>query len=90
MAMARPVLVSEKGLEGIAATDGDQVLLAESPDDYGRLISVLMQGDYPLLGERARQCVLSGFSWQENLPEVVLLLGGESRVPRYARGYVDI
>tara|TARA_E500000305_G_scaffold21563_1_gene16442 strand:- start:32535 stop:33851 length:1317 start_codon:yes stop_codon:yes gene_type:complete len=90
MAMARPVLVSEKGLEGIAASDGDQVLLAESPDDYGRLISALMQGDYPLLGERARQCVLSGFSWQENLPEVVLLLGGESRVPRYARGYVDI
>ncbi|MCR9186189.1 MAG: TIGR03087 family PEP-CTERM/XrtA system glycosyltransferase [Halieaceae bacterium] len=90
MAMARPVLVSEKGLEGIAASDGDQVLLAESSDDYGRLIGALLKGDYPHLGERARQCVLSGFSWQENLPEVVLLLGGESRLPRYARGYVDI
>ena len=85
MAMARPVLVSARGLEGIAAEDGQSVLLAETAKDYGRLLGSLLQGDHPELGKRARQCVLQGFSWEENLPEVVLLLGRNAAQPRYAR-----
>jgi glycosyltransferase involved in cell wall biosynthesis len=85
MAMARPVLVSAKGLEGIAAVDGEDVLLAETVEDYRCLIGRLVQGEYPQLGERARQCVKQGFSWEENLPEVVLLLGENFAVPRYAK-----
>ncbi|MGL4565001.1 MAG: TIGR03087 family PEP-CTERM/XrtA system glycosyltransferase, partial [Halioglobus sp.] len=37
MAMARPALVSRKGLEGITAAEGEEVLLAESAADYQRL-----------------------------------------------------
>ena len=85
MAMARPVLVSARGLEGIAAEDGQSVLLAETAEDYGRLLGRLLQGDYPELGKSARQCVLQGFSWDENLPEVVLLLGKSAAQPRYAK-----
>lgn len=85
MAMARPVLVSARGLEGIAAEDGQSVLLAETVEDYGRLLGGLLQGDYPELGARARQCVLQRFSWDENLPEVVLLLGKNAAQPRYAK-----
>ena len=44
MAMARPVLVSRKGLEGIAAVDGEEVLLADSPADYQRLLAEVLAG----------------------------------------------
>ncbi len=85
MAMACPVLVSDKGLEGIAATDREEVLLAETADDYQEIITALLNDEYPLIGERARQCVVKGFSWQQNLPEVVLLLANEKQMPCYAR-----
>ena len=85
MAMARPVLVSRKGLEGIDARDGEEVLLADSPTDYQRLLAEVLAGMHAPLGERARSCVQRGFSWEENLPEVVSLLGDEGAVPRYGR-----
>ena len=50
MAMARPVLVSRKGLEGIAAGDGEEVLLAESAADYRRLLGELIRGEHDDLG----------------------------------------
>ena len=53
MAMARPVLVSSKGLEGIAAKDGVEILLADSPDDYARLVGELLAGKHPGLGAGA-------------------------------------
>ncbi len=85
MAMARPVLVSRKGLEGIAARDGEEVLLAESLADYQRLLADVLAGAYAPMGERARSCVLQGFSWEDNLPEVVFLLGEDNAVPRYVQ-----
>ncbi len=87
MAMARPVLVSHKGLEGIAAADGEEVLLADTPADYQRLLAEVLTGVHNSMGERARTRVLRGFSWEDNLPEVVSLLGDEDAVPRYAREY---
>lgn len=78
MAMARPVLLSQKGLEGIAAEPGREVLLAESPEDYRRHLAELLAGKHPGLGERARARVLQDFTWAANLPEVVDLL----RAPR--------
>ena len=85
MAMRLPVLVTTKGLEGIDAQDGDEVLLAESAADYVRLLGELVHGEHAQMGERARQCVQQMFNWAENLPEVVLLLGDTSAAPRYAR-----
>lgn len=87
MAMARPVLVSRKGLEGIAAGDGDEVLLADAPSDYQRLLAEVLAGVHKPMRQRARSCVQRGFSWEDNLPEVVLLLGEEGAVPRYGQEY---
>jgi sugar transferase (PEP-CTERM/EpsH1 system associated) len=89
MAMARPVLVSRKGLEGIAATDGEEVLQAESAADYQRLLAEILAGVHTPMGETARACVQRGFSWDDNLPEVVLLLGEEGAVPRHAKEHVQ-
>ncbi|WP_205422767.1 TIGR03087 family PEP-CTERM/XrtA system glycosyltransferase [Seongchinamella sediminis] len=85
MAMARPVLVSHKGLEGIAAIDGEELLLAESLADYQRLLAEILAGAHDAMGDQARARVLRDFSWEDNLPEVVLLLGQEGRVPRYGQ-----
>ncbi|MFO7629442.1 MAG: TIGR03087 family PEP-CTERM/XrtA system glycosyltransferase [Prochlorococcaceae cyanobacterium] len=85
MAMARPVLVSRKGLEGIAAGDREEVLLAESAADYLRLLADVLSGVHAPMGAKARACVQQGFSWEDNLPEVVFLLGEDNAVPRYVR-----
>ncbi len=74
MAMALPVLVSHKGLEGIDAVDGKHVLLAESVDDYLRGIEDLLSGRHGGLGARARERVQRLFNWEQTLPEVVRLL----------------
>ena len=65
MAMAKPVIVSTIGAEGLPLTHGDNVLIADSPDDMAaRCIELL--GDAALrkrLGERARETVLNGHDW---------------------------
>ena len=76
MAMARPVLVTAKGLEGIGARDREEVLVAESPADFLRCVDELLAGAHVGLGERARDHVRRSFSLDDNLPEVVSLLGG--------------
>ncbi len=84
MAMARPVLLSGKGLEGIRAEPGREVLLAETPDDYRRHLAAVLAGEHAGLGERARARVLADFTWSANLPEVVELLqsAGQDEAPR--------
>ena len=85
MAMALPVLVSSKGLEGIAARDGEEVLLADSLADYQRLLAGLFAGTHASLGQKARVFVQRGFTWEDNLPEVVFLLKNDGVSPRHGR-----
>jgi sugar transferase (PEP-CTERM/EpsH1 system associated) len=87
MAMELPVLVSRKGLEGIDARDGEEVLLADSLADYQRLLPELVAGRCATVGQRARAFVQRGFSWQDNLPEVVFLLKGDTASTRDAGGH---
>ena len=84
MAMALPVLVSSKGLEGIDAQHGEHILLADTPEEYRRGLSDILAGHHPGLGARARAYVERAFDWEHNLPEVVLLLGDDA-VPRYGK-----
>jgi len=74
MAMALPVLVTTKGLEGIEALDGEHLLLADSCEDYQRGVNEILAGRHPGIGARARACVQEAFDWDINLPKVVLLL----------------
>ena len=71
------MIVSDKGLEGIDAVHGEQVLLAKSADDYLSCLEEVFRGDHPCIGERARRWIVERFNWDENLPEVVYLLDGE-------------
>ncbi len=85
MAMARPVVVSPKGLEGIDAEDNNHVLVAESEDEFADRVVELLSGRHGHLGASARQFVVSRFSWDNNLPEVVQLLGHEPGSPEPLR-----
>ncbi len=74
MAMEKPVLVSRKGLEGIDAVHGEQLLIADEVDEYINLVQRILRGDFPAMGSKARTYVAENFNWDENLPEVVFLL----------------
>lgn len=78
MAMERPVLVSPEGLEGIAAADGEQVLVARQPADYVRYVQELLTGRHARLGRAARALVTSRFDWRQTLPVVEAVLEGAS------------
>tara|TARA_R110002110_G_scaffold91264_1_gene237387 strand:- start:44572 stop:45804 length:1233 start_codon:yes stop_codon:yes gene_type:complete len=74
MAMARPTLVTTKGLEGIDAKHGQHVLIADSPEQYVNMLAGLLNDSCVGLGHAAREFVKRHFDWDNNLPEVVLLL----------------
>lgn len=84
MAMARPVLVSGKGLEGIGARHGEQVLVADSVDEYLSCVGDILAGHHDDLGASARSWVQCHLDWQHNLPEVVRLLEGDHTLPTHA------
>lgn len=79
MAMARPVIASSRGLEGIAARVDEEVLLADEVEDYHRAIGGLLDGQAgSTLGQAARRHVVAHYDWANNLPEVSALLDGRS------------
>ncbi len=78
MAMARPVIVSEAGIEGIGAVHGEEVLVVSQASDYGRYIDDVLAQNYRTLGPSARLRVMQDFSWKNNLPLVGQLLEQQS------------
>ncbi len=74
MAMAKPTLVTPQALEGIAALTGKELLLANDVDTFVRLVSDVLAGHYPSMGESARERVLQDFSWSRHLRIVEQLL----------------
>jgi sugar transferase (PEP-CTERM/EpsH1 system associated) len=86
MAMALPVLVSRKGLEGIDAKDGEHVLLADSVDDYLRGLNDILAGRHSGLGARARSRVQTLFDWEQSLPEVARMLAHPASIPHEDKG----
>ena len=69
MAMARPVVVSPEGLEGIAATDGREVFCTErQPAAFlERTLAALEPETGAAIGAAARAFVLDRFSWDSTL-----------------------
>ncbi|MHA7816396.1 MAG: TIGR03087 family PEP-CTERM/XrtA system glycosyltransferase [Pseudohaliea sp.] len=67
MAMARPVLSSSAGLEGIAAEHGKTVLCCDSPVDYVAALERLIANEYDKLGVLARALVEEQFNWARNI-----------------------
>ncbi len=67
MSMARPVVVTAKGLEGIDARNGDELLVADEPMAYAGLIGEILDGGHRDLGDAARDRVCRLHSWAASL-----------------------
>lgn len=80
MSMAKPVVVTPMGLEGIKAQHDVEVLIANTPSEFVDAISSLGNGAKETMGHHARQHVQRFFNWQETLPVVSQSLGMASTV----------
>jgi len=79
MALARPVLVTPEGLDGIRAIAGEEVLVEAHADGFAaRLVELLTSDRGDVIGQAARARVVADFSWQENLARFERLLHGAS------------
>ena len=77
MAMGRPVVVTSKGLEGIAAVPGRDLVVADEPAAYARAIVAVLSGCAPHHGPAARRLVEAHYGWAESAKKMVSLIFGE-------------
>jgi hypothetical protein len=78
MAMARTVVVSAKGLEGISARQGREVLVAGSPEETVAALLTVMRGRVAGLGAAARAMVQRDYCWDANARRFLELVDGAS------------
>ena len=77
MAMARPTVTTTQGLEGIAAADGVEVLLADSAEAFAaRCIGLATDPDAARIGAAARRHVLAHCDWDARLAAYDAILDG--------------
>jgi sugar transferase (PEP-CTERM/EpsH1 system associated) len=72
MAMARTVVVSPQGLEGLDAHPGDEVLLGKSAAAFADACRAVIAGRN--LGAAARQRVIDSYAWEACLRKIDVLL----------------
>ena len=66
--MARPVVTTPEGFEGLRAMPGRDLLVAKAPDAIARSITDVLEYRYPNLGSAARKAVEQYHDWQRTLP----------------------
>lgn len=78
MAMAKPAVVTQAALEGIDATPGDHLLVADDADDFAKAVARLIddQAAADEMGQRARQRVEQAYQWNQNMARVSEALEG--------------
>ena len=84
MAMGKAVVCTLQAHEGIRATSGKELIVAEGTDDFSAAtIDLLLdQGKAERLGLAARQCVEREYSWEDNLRLLDRILPVRSAVAR--------
>lgn len=79
MSMARAVVVSAEGLDGINARPGEHLALAGDANAFASAVVQLLDRDIAAgMGARARQLMLKRYTWQYNLKRLQCLLQGET------------
>ena len=80
MSMARPVVVTPDGLEGINAIPGTEVLLAETPEELVAACLRAASTEGAAIGREARRRVVRDYTWAEKLRGFDALLGAQPPV----------
>ena len=70
MAMALPVVVSPQALEGIDASPGAEVVLADGAEAFAQAVTHVLGEDDLALRARARERVERLYSWPSNLAKI--------------------
>ncbi len=70
MAMARPVVVTSMGLEGIGAEDSNEVWVADDAVGFAKQINAILRSDNKDIGLAARERVCKDFTWEQSLPRI--------------------
>jgi glycosyltransferase involved in cell wall biosynthesis len=94
MAMGIPVVSTRLGAEGMAAQDGDNIMLAENPEQFIRSTEKLLQDEELLrrIGMNGRRLVEENYSWQkgveilESVLEMLVLRGKAVKVRKRVSG----
>lgn len=81
MAMAKPVVVSPQALEGIHASPGSELMLAETAGQFVAAVSALLAQPDKTMGNNARARVEAEYGWASNLACVDALLEPGSHIP---------
>ena len=79
MAMARTVVLTPQALEGIDALADQEVLLAETAQQFVSHICAVFNGTQPDLGRAARAKTLTRYSWDANLATLDRLWTSQER-----------
>ncbi len=79
MSMARPVVVTTKGAEGIAAEDGRDLLVADDARTFAAAVLDLLAGNCPGVGDAARRLVRSNYAWEQSCRRLVQLIEGREK-----------
>ena len=84
MAMARPVVVTPAAFEGLSATAGRDVLLADTPSRFADAVSSVLAGKAHGLGGRARLVAEADYNWTRNLAvlDKIFQAGSDTRPVR--------
>jgi sugar transferase (PEP-CTERM/EpsH1 system associated) len=76
MAMARPVVASPEAFEGVRATAGRDLLVADGAEETARRVEEVLAGRHPCLGTRGRVAVAAGHDWNATLVRLDALMEG--------------
>jgi polysaccharide biosynthesis protein PslH len=76
MAMARPVIASGPAFEGVRATPGRDLLVADGAEATEAAIRAVLRGDHAGLGPAARAAVACGHDWDATLAPLDAMLRG--------------
>jgi sugar transferase (PEP-CTERM/EpsH1 system associated) len=77
MSMACPVVVTKKGLEGIEAKDGHELLVADDALGFADTVLDLLAGSHTGLGDAARRSVIRSYAWEGSCQRLVQLVKGD-------------
>ncbi len=66
MALARPVVSTSLGCQGLSATDGQNISIADTPDAFARSVGELLSSEEEgtRLGRAGREFVVANYDWK--------------------------
>ena len=86
LAMAKPILASPEAFAGIAARQGQDLLVANGVAETIRLANAVLDGDYPELGACGRRVICASYGWEQALKPLDALVDLASPQPAVAAG----